>query len=122
MPPSSPLPTFVYKILPDAPPNPFQGIMPSDLDARDGFIHLSTAEQVPSTADRFYSTAQTLWFLKIPLKTIENKTRWEDNPSGCFPHFYSTSIGHDQVESMKKFEMVNALAWSTILKSDGWLV
>lgn len=45
--PPSPLPEFVYKIITDPPPSPIPAEYPlSDLDAQDGFIHLSTAWQV----------------------------------------------------------------------------
>lgn len=42
----SPLPRYVYKIIPEAPPSPLPAEWPlSDLDRNDGFIHLSTAKQ-----------------------------------------------------------------------------
>lgn len=42
----SPLPKFVYKIVPSAPPSPIPDEYPlSDLDKADGFVHLSTADQ-----------------------------------------------------------------------------
>jgi uncharacterized protein (DUF952 family) len=41
-----PLPKYIYKIVP-ADPQPVPGALPlSDLDRNDGFLHLSTAEQV----------------------------------------------------------------------------
>lgn len=47
MPAPSTLPKYLYKIVPDAPPSPLPAEYPlSDLDRNDGFIHLSTAEQV----------------------------------------------------------------------------
>jgi uncharacterized protein (DUF952 family) len=43
----SPLPEFVYKITPAAPPNPIPEEYPlSELDQKDGFVHLSTGWQV----------------------------------------------------------------------------
>lgn len=40
-------PKFVYKILPSAPPEPFPQKNPlSELDQKDGFIHMSIATQV----------------------------------------------------------------------------
>ena len=40
-------PRFVYKIVPTAPPEPIPEAYPlSDLDKKDGFIHLRTATQV----------------------------------------------------------------------------
>lgn len=51
----TPLPTYVYKIL-DAPPaEPLPSELPvSELDAKDGFVHLSTAAQV-SLLSPFFS-------------------------------------------------------------------
>lgn len=49
MPAPSTLPKYLYKIVPEAPPYPLPEEYPlSDLDRNDGFIHLSTAEQVLS--------------------------------------------------------------------------
>lgn len=43
----SPLPTYVYKILDGPPAEPLPATLPvSDLDAKDGFVHLSVAAQV----------------------------------------------------------------------------
>ncbi|KAF3353614.1 hypothetical protein VdG1_08281 [Verticillium dahliae VDG1] len=42
----SPLPTYLYKIIPTAPPATLPQEWPlSDLDRKDGYIHLSTARQ-----------------------------------------------------------------------------
>lgn len=43
----SPLPTYVYKILDARPEDPLPATLPvSELDRKDGFVHLSTAAQV----------------------------------------------------------------------------
>lgn len=40
-------PKFVYKIIPTAPSDPLPAEYPlSELDQTDGFVHMSTAEQV----------------------------------------------------------------------------
>ena len=47
LPPPSPLPEFVYKIIPSAPPDPIPDSYPlSELDQKDGFVHLSASWQV----------------------------------------------------------------------------
>lgn len=49
MAPPTPLPAYVYKIVPTTPPSPIPPQYPlSDLDQKDGFVHLSIATQVSS--------------------------------------------------------------------------
>ncbi|KAI0472616.1 hypothetical protein GGR56DRAFT_572790 [Xylariaceae sp. FL0804] len=85
MAPPNPLPEYVYKIVPSAPPDPLPAEYPlSELDRKDGFIHLSTASQVPLTADLFFGSATALWVLKIRLSPrFRAATTWET--PGC-PH------------------------------------
>jgi hypothetical protein len=52
MPPPSPLPKYIWKIL-DSDPSPLpEGLPLSDLDKGDGYIHLSTPDQVGSKLPR----------------------------------------------------------------------
>lgn len=119
--PGSP-PEYVYKILPEEPPNTLPDSLPlSALDAQDGFIHLSTAAQTPATAGRFFSTSEKLWVLKIPLKQIESNVRWEANQSGCFPHLYGANLGYREIESTKAFTRGEGHPWTVILEKDEWL-
>ena len=94
--PTYPLPAFVYKILPAVPPTPLPLALPlSALDAADGFIHLSTATQVPTTASLFSAAHETLWLLKVDTaKTrAEGGTyRWVEGMPGC-PHLYAPEDG-----------------------------
>ena len=122
MPPPSPFPEYVYKILPEAPPDPLPATLPlSSLDAQDGFIHLSTAAQTSATAGRFFSTSEKLWVLKIPLKQVQSSLKWEENKSGCFPHLYGAGLGHSEVECTKAFTRGVHDEWATILEEDEWL-
>jgi len=53
-------PKYIYKILPLAPPEPFPAALPlSPLDAKDGFVHLSTAEQVLPTEQGTVTSSMT---------------------------------------------------------------
>jgi len=123
MPAPSPMPQYVYKIPPEAPPSPLPRALPlSDLDAKDGFIHLSTAEQTPDTAGRFYSTANTLWLLKIPLKDIESGVKWEQTSSGCFAHLYGNDLGSGEVEEAKECNRSGGETWTDVLGEDSWLI
>ncbi|MCJ1452902.1 hypothetical protein MMC28_003247 [Mycoblastus sanguinarius] len=122
MPPPSPLPKHLYKILPEPPPHPLPVILPlSDLDLTDGFIHLSTADQTPATAALFFSTTDTLWLLKIPLEGIEANVQWEEGSSGCFAHLYGLDLGRDKVDSVKKFERGRGEQWGGVIGGDRWI-
>ena len=123
MSPPFPLPTYVYKILPEPPPSPLPDALPlSPLDAKDGFIHLSTAEQVPKTAGRFFSNKCTLCLLKIPLKQIEQYVKWEEGESGCFAHVYDHGLGRSEVMGLKSFEKGKGEDWDAIMSKEQWLV
>jgi uncharacterized protein (DUF952 family) len=85
-----PLPTYVYKIhLP--PPASLSTL--SEIDRRDGFVHLSTAAQVPSTAARFFAQHGRLRLQKIELARIAARVRWEAaGHGGVFPHVYDDPL------------------------------
>ena len=122
MPPPSPLPKYVYKIIPDAPPVPLPASLPlSSLDAHDGFIHLSTAAQAPATAARFFSASDKLWLLMVPLERIEGNLKWEEMGSGCFAHLYGADLGRMEVESVGAFTRGEGDDWSAVLGKDEWL-
>ncbi|KAK8056425.1 hypothetical protein PG993_001652 [Apiospora rasikravindrae] len=117
--PPSPLPKYVYKIIPTAPLSPIpETYPPSDLDRQDGFIHLSNAEQirttwgladpsvtqiqVPKIADMFFTQASRLWVLKLRFSPpFAEKTRWEGPMDGCV-HLYG-EFGAADVEDAKEF-------------------
>lgn len=93
----------------------------SALDASDGFIHLSTAEQIPATASRFYTHTNSLSLLKIPLERIEGSTKWEEAGTGCFPHLYGAVLGREEVVDVKEFRRETPEQWTNILSHDAWL-
>jgi uncharacterized protein (DUF952 family) len=69
----------------------FQG-SPDDL--RDGFIHLSTAEQVRETAAKHYAGKSDLVLLFVHEQKLselsELALRWEPSRAGAlFPHLYA---------------------------------
>ncbi|WYZ41328.1 hypothetical protein EsH8_V_000223 [Colletotrichum jinshuiense] len=124
MPAPSQPPAYLYKIVPEAPPSPLPAEYPlSDLDRNDGFIHLSTAEQVLGTADRFFSSASRLWLLKLPYARLDKEIQWDDLPSGggCFPHLYGRNFGVADVEDARGFVKEDGQVWSEVLKGDAWL-
>ncbi|KAH7148681.1 hypothetical protein EDB81DRAFT_883088 [Dactylonectria macrodidyma] len=110
-------PKFVYKILPSAPPEPFPKENPlSELDQKDGFVHLSTAIQVPATADLFFTEAPALWVAKLRFADFAESIKWE----GGFPHLYR-NFGVDGVDSVEKFARPEGQTWASIMKASAWL-
>ena len=85
----NPPPQYLYKIY-TVDPTTMEGV--SDFDRASGFIHLSTAQQAPITADRFFSSETTLWVQKIPLVRIADGLKWELNDGRVFPHLYSEHL------------------------------
>lgn len=82
--------TIVYKIVP-APlwreserAGTFHG---SPADVRDGFIHLSRAEQISGTAARHFAGAADLLLVAVREESLD--IRWEPSRGGdLFPHLY----------------------------------
>lgn len=60
--------------------------------ATEGFVHLSTAAQVPGTAALFFAGVEDLVVLEIDLPDDDERLRWEasDGPRGVeeFPHWF----------------------------------
>jgi uncharacterized protein (DUF952 family) len=60
---------------------------PVDLD--DGFIHLSTAEQVTGTAERHFAGESDLVLVALDAGRLGPALRWEPSRGGAlFPHLY----------------------------------
>ncbi|KAG6911715.1 hypothetical protein DXG01_007965 [Tephrocybe rancida] len=105
-------PTYIYKLVPpDLIVLPLPERLPlSPLDTNDGFIHLSTAKQLPGTLGRFFASDSTIYVLRIEYKHVENNIRWEDprgkepgtiGGEGVFPHLYNGGqLGSGEVEEV----------------------
>ncbi|MDE2319344.1 MAG: DUF952 domain-containing protein [Rhodospirillales bacterium] len=77
------------------------------VDSEDGYIHLSTAEQLDETLEKHFFGQDGLVIAAIPLAPLENALKWEASRNGqLFPHLYSQLI----------IDMVSAHA---ILQRDG---
>lgn len=63
----------------------------SEVDRRDGFIHLSGADQVLDTAERHYAAVRPLMLLTVDAHRVHGEVRWEESRDGAlFPHLYGT--------------------------------
>jgi uncharacterized protein (TIGR00299 family) protein len=61
---------------------------PPSLDA-EGFIHLSTAHRIVGVAQYHYPEADDPQLLVIDRQAVEADLRYEEQPSGAFPHLYA---------------------------------
>lgn len=69
-----------------APSASFAG---SVADARDGFIHFSTAAQVRETAARHFARQPDLLLVAVDAASLGEALRWEPSRGGAlFPHLY----------------------------------
>ncbi|RYE38222.1 MAG: DUF952 domain-containing protein, partial [Hyphomicrobiales bacterium] len=58
-------------------------------DARDGFIHFSTAAQVAATAAKYFKGQTALFLVTVDADALGNDLRWEPARGGdLFPHLY----------------------------------
>ncbi len=85
--------TMVYKVLPAAlwrsarAAGRFAG---SSDDMRDGFIHFSTAAQLPGTLAKFFDGQSDLMLLAIRTADLGDQLRWEASTGGTlYPHLYA---------------------------------
>jgi uncharacterized protein (DUF952 family) len=59
------------------------------VDARDGFIHFSTAAQVRETAARHFEGADGLLLIAVSADALAGALKWEVSRGGdLFPHLY----------------------------------
>jgi uncharacterized protein (DUF952 family) len=84
---------IIYKILSGADWARFQadGVYPGSAhDQRDGFIHFSTAAQLPGTLAKHYAGQTRLRLLAVNAAAIAAELRWEPARDGdLFPHLYA---------------------------------
>jgi uncharacterized protein (DUF952 family) len=75
-------------------------------DRRDGFIHLSTADQLAGTIDKHFVGRDDLHLAAVDLGAFGNSLRWEPSRGGVdFPHLYGpllleTVVAYSPLERM----------------------
>ena len=61
------------------------------VDQQDGFIHLSTADQVRETADRHFARQEDLFLVAVAEEDLGPALRYEPSRGGAlFPHLYGS--------------------------------
>lgn len=62
----------------------------AEIDLRDGYIHLSTAEQVADTLGRHFAGREGLVLVAVDSDALPEPLRWEPARGGAlFPHLYA---------------------------------
>ena len=60
------------------------------VDLTDGFIHFSTAEQVPETAAKHFAGREALVLVAVEAEALGDALKWEPSRGGVlFPHLYA---------------------------------
>jgi len=68
-------------------------------DRRDGFIHFSTAAQLPESARRHRSGQQGLVLVAVAAGRLGERLRWEPSRGGAlFPHLYGPLFPDEAAE------------------------
>ena len=84
---------LIYKILTPMSAAPFfaeGALTPSGVDAADGYVHFSTAEQLVETLDKHYAGYDDLVLLAVDAHDCGADLRWElSRNEERFPHLYA---------------------------------
>lgn len=63
------------------------------VDVADGYVHLSTANQLAGTIDRHFADQADLHVAAIDLAAYGDAIRWEESRGGqLFPHLYAAMV------------------------------
>ena len=79
----------------------------NELDKKDGFVHLSTVDQVLETLNRYFVVEQNPLILILDRDRLEKKLRWEVVPHRdhkSFPHLYR-QIHFDDITGICKVDV-----------------
>lgn len=89
-------PELVYKILRPSELDVFERFgrfTGSPDDERDGFVHLSTREQLAGTLAKHFPGEEELTILALEVAAMGDALRWEESRGGAlFPHLYGAIL------------------------------
>lgn len=68
------------------------------IDLADGYIHLSTADQLTETVDKHFAGQDHLHVAAVDLDALGDAIRWEESRGGqLFPHLYGQPLSLETV-------------------------
>ncbi len=74
------------------------------VDVADGYIHLSTQDQLQVTLDKHFEEHTGLIVVKIDLTSYGEALRWEESRGGAlFPHIYAR-LRRDTVLAVERLD------------------
>ena len=63
----------------------------TEVDGKDGFIHLSASEQLKETARKWFRGQRNLLLIRVDLTKIQGVVKWEPSRNNdLFPHVYGS--------------------------------
>ncbi len=75
------------------------------IDLADGYIHLSTADQLATTIEKHFAGQDGLQIAAVDLEALGDAVRWEPSRGGqLFPHIYGTPLTLDVVIAYSPLE------------------
>ncbi|MEG3086122.1 DUF952 domain-containing protein [Sphingomonas sp. PB4P5] len=88
----SEVPTTAYKVLTGAQMTALEAdgsFAGAPVDLADGYIHLSTCEQLTETVDKHFAGHDDLHVAAVDLGSFGGSLKWEESRGGqLFPHLY----------------------------------
>ena len=73
------------------------------VDIADGYIHLSTAEQLEATIAKYFAGHSGLMIAEVDLACLGGSVRWEPARGGdLFPHIYAELPMHAVIGLQKR--------------------
>lgn len=73
------------------------------VDIADGYIHLSTAQQLEATIAKHFAGQSCLMIAEVDLTQLGDAVRWEEARGGeLFPHIYAELPIHAVVSLQKR--------------------
>ena len=104
--------SFLYKIMSkqEWEKAQVQGIYEgSEVDRRDGFIHLSAAHQVRATAQKHFFGKMDLVLISVAQENFGPSLKWEASRGGdLFPHIYGP-LQLDAISKAVPLPLVNGI-------------
>jgi uncharacterized protein (DUF952 family) len=94
--------SLLYKVLTEVEWEVAQrtGVIETALDAQDGYVHLSSAHQLPLTLARYFDGHETVVLLAVDRSRLGESLVFESSPPrpGAFPHVYGSLRAADVIQ------------------------